>query len=137
MVTLHSLFVAKSGEGMLVEKAERIRKERNKQNIKSRKYGQVKLRASKRGMYSCLFALGCLVCLGGLIYAAYVTYGAVPSFVGSIGLITVINAGCGIYYGIMGFKERERSYITCKLGILANSMVVLLFVLLFIRGLFS
>lgn len=112
------------------------RRESGKQNIKSRKYGQVKLRASKRGICSCLFALTCMMCLGVLIYVAYSTYGEAPAFIGSIGLVTIINAGLGIFYGVTGFRERERSYRTCRVGIFFNGLIIFLFILLFIRGLF-
>lgn len=106
----------------------------NKQNISSRKYGQVKLRASRRGIYSCLFALGSLLCLGVLVYLAYRTYGEAPAYVGSLGLVAAINAGLGVYYGIMGFREREKSYMNCKIGIGFNGLLVLFFVFLFVRG---
>lgn len=111
-------------------------REKNKPNIKSRKYGQVKLRASKRGIYSCLFALGCYLCLGILVYIAYATYGEVPSFAGSLGFVAIIHAGLGIFYGFSGFRERERSYRTCKIGIGLNSLIIVLFIILFVRGLF-
>lgn len=118
---------------MLLKKQKR---KNGKQNRKSGKYGQVKLRASRRGIYSCLFALGCIICLAILIYVAYITYGEAPAFVGSIGFTTMMNAGLGIYYGIAGFRERERSYLLCKLGIFLNGFIIVSFILLFARGLF-
>ncbi len=118
---------------MLVKK---LKRERNKQNINSRKYGQVKLRASRRGIYSCLFALACAICMLVLIYIAYSTYGEAPAIIGSVGFVAIINAITGIYYGIMGMRERERSYAVCKIGIICNSLMISLFLALFIRGLF-
>ncbi len=114
----------------------RMGKEKNKQNIKNRKYGQVKFRPSRRGIYSCLFAFGCIICLAVLIGIAYTTYGQASALIGSIGLVTIINAGWGIYYGIVGFRERERNYISCKIGIGMNGFIIVLFLLLFVRGLF-
>ncbi len=108
----------------------------NKQNIKSRKYGQVKLRASRRGIYSCLFALAAIICQCLMLYAAYATYGEAPSYVGSIGLISAMGSLVGIYYGFLGFREREKNYLSCKVGIVINALVVIGYIMLFVRGLF-
>lgn len=116
--------------------AKRRKREKGKQNTNSGKYGQVKLRVSKRGIYSCLFALGCMVCLAAMLYVAYTTYGEAPTLIGSIGLVTVVNAGLGIYYGVIGFREREKSYLSCKVGIGMNGFLILIFLFIFIRGLF-
>lgn len=108
---------------------------RKKENINSRKYGQVKLRASKRGIYACLFALGGICCHILMIYSAYVTYGDAPAIVGSFGLIAVLCAALGIVYGIQGFREREKSYTSCKIGIALNSLLIVLYITLYIWGL--
>lgn len=112
-----------------------LRIRRKKENINSRKYGQVKLRASKRGIYACLFALGGTICQGVMIYVAYVTYGEAPAIVGSIALVAVMNAVLGINYGIQGFREREKNYTTCKVGIVLNVLLIILYIMMFVRGL--
>ena len=47
----------------------------------------------------------------------------------------IINAGYGIYSAIIGFRERERSYLTCKIGIVMNAAAIISFFAVFIRGL--
>lgn len=113
----------------------KILKENGKQNINSRKYGQVKLRASRRGIYACLFALVSVLMQLMLIYVAYRTYGETSPVIGSLGLIAFIVACAGVGYGINGFRERERNYSTCKLGIVLNGLIIIGFIFLFIRGL--
>ncbi len=114
----------------------KLRKDKRKQNINSRKYGQVKLRHAKRGVGSCLFAIGALCALAIFLSIAYTTYGEADKWIGSMGLITFISPIMGIVTGVNGFREREKNYVTCKIGIVLNGIIVMMYVLLFIRGLF-
>ena len=41
----------------------------------------------------------------------------------------------GIRMAIRGFRERERSYLTCKIGLPANAAALILFFVIFIGGL--
>lgn len=118
---------------MLLKK---LRKDKNKQNISSRKYGQVKLRHAKRGVGSCLFAMGVFIALSAFLAIAYTTYGGASALIGSLGMIALILAIIGVLLGIRGFRERERNYVTCKIGIGANGIIVLIYITLFIRGFF-
>lgn len=111
------------------------KREGNKQNKKYNKYGQVKLRASMRGVYSCLFALASLTMQLVLIRVAYRTYGEAQAIAGSLGLIAFVISVIGVIYGINGFREREKSYRTCKAGIFFNGLIISGFVFLYIRGL--
>ena len=55
--------------------------------------------------------------------------------IGFLGLGTLALAGFGIWLGIKGLKERDKNYITCKVGIGVNGAFLLMLVLLFVRGL--
>ncbi len=110
-------------------------KRKNKQNISSRKYGQVKMRHSKRGVYSCLFAFCVLVTQGVLMYTAYASHGQAPEIVGGLAFMSILMAGIGVFHGIKGFREREKNYIMCKIGVISNALVILLYIGLFVRGL--
>ena len=110
-------------------------KDKTKLNKQLKKYGQVKLRAAKRGIYSCLFAIGGIICQILLLAVAYYTYGEAPRVIGSIAFIAMIIGTTGIVYGVQGFREREKSYRACKVGIVLNGMLILIFILLFVRGL--
>ncbi len=111
------------------------RKEKNKPNIKNRKYGQVHLRHSKKGVYSCLFAVSNFILQLSFLAAAFTTRGQLHAIVGALAFSSTLFAGFGIYLGILGFKEKEKNYMTCKLGIGGNGLVVLFYILLFVRGL--
>ena len=42
----------------------------------------------------------------------------------------------GLLLGVRGFRERDKNYITCKVGIGANAAFLLGLTAIFIRGLF-
>ena len=66
---------------------------------------------------------------------AFVRRGEAPGIIGGITIISLILAGYGIYSAIIGFRERERSYLTCKIGIVMNAAAIISFFAVFIRGL--
>lgn len=41
----------------------------------------------------------------------------------------------GINAAVKGFRERERNYITCKIGLPVSGIVLILFLVIFIGGL--
>lgn len=74
--------------------------------------------------------------VGGMYIAyAFVRRGEAPGIIGGITIISLILAGYGIYSAIIGFRERERSYLTCKIGIVMNAAAIISFFAVFIRGL--
>jgi hypothetical protein len=46
----------------------------------------------------------------------------------------MILACIGIVTGVKGFKERDKNYLTCKIGIVVNGLILLAMILVFIRG---
>ena len=102
----------------------------------SRKYGQAKLKHSKRGILSCMAAGVAFLSVAGSLTAAYRSGGATGAYIGGIGLITMILAGVGIYAAIRGFKEREKDYRTCKVGLVCNIFFLISLIAIFCRGLF-
>lgn len=111
-------------------------RERERRRRKNRKYGQAKLKHSKRGIFSCVISGVVLVTLTAMLAKAYVSRGAAAPIVGALGLISMILSGCGLYMGIRGFKEREKDYLTCKIGTACSVAFILGFILIFCRGLF-
>ena len=61
--------------------------------------------------------------------------GEVGMVIGFVGLGTIALTGIGMWLGFRGLKERERNYITCKMGIGINMAVFLGLAVIFIRGL--
>ncbi len=113
-----------------------VQRERGRKKRKNRKYGQAKLKHSKRGIMSCVIAGLVLIMLVSMLLKAYISRGEAAPIVGALGLISVILAGCGLYMGIRGFKEREKNYLTCKIGTICSASFILGFILIFCRGLF-
>lgn len=119
----------------LDENGNQVPVELTKINKANTKFGQVKIRHAKRGISSCLLAvMGCFILLG-LLTSAYQSYGQAPSAIGGLAILTTIFCGFGFMNGIHGFRERDKNYITCKVGILCNGLIIFIFFLLYIRGL--
>ena len=105
---------------------------RKKSGVKHKKPKQ---KQAGNGNLSCLFGLGSAAVLAGCIAYAFVRRGEAPGIIGGITIISSILAGYGIYSAIIGFRERERSYLTCKIGIVMNAAAIISFFAVFIRGL--
>lgn len=118
---------------MALREKERKRERRNR---KRRKYGQAKLKHAKRGIWSCILSGTVLIILVALLAKAYTSGGNAAPIIGGLGLIALILAGCGLYLGIRGFKEREKDYLTCKIGVGCCAFFIFGFILIFCRGLF-
>lgn len=116
------------------EKAKEKAKVKIRKNRKISKFGQVKLKHSQKGIKSCLIALGVLIVLLLLLAAAFVHKGKASAFIGAVGLMTLIGSWIGLIIGMKGFKERERNYITCKVGMGLNAFFILGFTAIFFRG---
>lgn len=98
------------------------------------KFGQVKIRHARRGVSSCLLALMAAFILCGLITSAYQSYGDAPEAVGGLAILTTVFCAFGFMNALHGFRERDKNYITCKLGILFNGGIIFIFFLLYMRG---
>lgn len=110
---------------------EKERKRRGK-----RKYGQAKLKHAKRGVLSCLLSAAVFVLLVILLAIAYFTRGTAAPIIGALGLMALGLAGGALYMGVKGFREREKDYLTCKIGVGCSGLFILGFIIIFCRGLF-
>ena len=52
-----------------------------------------------------------------------------------MGVVSCVLSILGINAAVKGFRERERNYITCKIGLPVNGIVLILFLVIFIGGL--
>ena len=109
-------------------------KEKRKKMIKT-KYGQKAVRHSKRGVYSCTYAVVIAFLVIVMILFSFMNKGNVNILMGFFGLGTCAMAVIGIWLGIKGFREREKIYTTCKVGITVNAVFLVAMVGLFVRGL--
>lgn len=108
-------------------------KERNR---KRRKYGQAQLRHAKRGIWSCVCCVTVLIIMVVLFLKAYISEGTASPIIGGLGLVAFILSGCSLYLAIRGFREREKDYMTCKIGASCSVIFILGFIIIFCRGLF-
>lgn len=115
--------------------AEDRQKQKERKKRGTRKYGQAKYKHSHMGIVSCSCAGAALVLLAGCILYAYLARGAAAGIVGGIAIVSPILSILGIRAAAKGFRERERNYLTCKIGLPGSALVLLLFLVIFIGGL--
>lgn len=115
--------------------AEDRQKQKERKKRETRKYGQAKYKHSHMGIVSCSCAGAALVLLAGCILYAYLARGAAAGIVGGIAIVSLILSILGIRAAAKGFRERERNYLTCKIGLPGSTLVLILFLMIFIGGL--
>ena len=120
----------------MVQREREHDREKERRKRRNRKYGQAKLKHAKRGILSCVISGIVLVMLTAMLGRAYTSGGTAAPFIGAVGLISMILAGYGLYLGLRGFKEREKDYLTCKIGVTCSGLFILGFIFIFFRGLF-
>lgn len=112
------------------------RKKRRKHLIKT-KYGHKALKHSRKGKLSCVFAgigIGLWILL---VLIAFLKNGEAGILVGLAGFgIGGFNV-YGLRLAYLGFRERNRQYLTCKVGLGLNGGLLLLLLGIFVRGLLT
>ena len=118
-------------------RARKLAKEREKRRKKMirTKYGQAPRRHAKKGIKSCIYAFFSMFFLFLLISSAFVENGQVGVLLGLAGFMIVALAVAGTKNAVYGFKERDKNYITCKIGLGCNVAVLLCMFAIFVRGL--
>lgn len=113
----------------------KARKQRRKKTIRT-KYGQAPHRHSRQGMKSCIYLVLSLFFLVILFSFSFAEQGEVNILTGFAGLFILFLAYRGVAEAINGFKERDKNYITCKIGAAGCGLLLLGMCTVFIRGLF-
>lgn len=115
--------------------AEERQKEKERKKRGTRKYGQAKYKYSRMGAISCGCAAAALLLLAGCILYAYLARGAAAGIVSGIAVVSLVLSIMGIRAAVKGFRERERNYLTCKIGLPGSTLVLILFLAIYIGGL--
>ena len=115
--------------------AEERQKEKERKKRGTRKYGQAKYKYSRMGAISCGCAAAALLLLAVCILYAYLARGAAAGIVSGIAVVSLVLSIMGIRAAVKGFRERERNYLTCKIGLPGSTLVLLLFLAIYIGGL--
>lgn len=100
-----------------------------------RKYGQASLKHSHMGVHSLIYGAASLALVIACIGTAFVMRGETYSFIGGLGILAILGTGFGMRAGIKGLRERERKYLTCKVGIVLNGLILFGLILIFLGGL--
>lgn len=115
--------------------SEERQRERERKKRGTRKYGQARQQHSRNGVISCVMALAALFVLAGCIFYAYLTRGETVGIVGGMAVISPVLAAWGAYLAVKGFRERERIYVFCRIGLPANFLMLIIFFAILIGGL--
>ena len=115
--------------------AEERQREKERKKRGTRKYGQANLKQSRKGVLSCINGFGGLLILAGCIFYAFMERGNAHGIVGGLAILAVVLAVNGIRLAIGGFYERERNYLTCKIGLPVSFVSIVFFLGIFIGGL--
>ncbi len=130
--------LGKRGKQTEEEREKALTREREKKRKKMirTKYGQTPLRHARKGVVSCIVAATSLFFVVLMIGTAFMASGEVSTWIGFLGLLTLALAVYGLVEGILGFQERDKNYLTCRIGVIVNGVLVLGMAAIFIRGLF-
>lgn len=112
---------------------ERDRK-KDKKKRGNRKYGQAKLKHSKKGITSCVIAGAVAFVILSSVVITYLYKGKAAGYIGGLGVSALLFAGAGIMQGVRGFKERDKDYRTCKVGIGLNIFFLVSLLIFFLGG---
>jgi len=116
------------------KKRAKEREKRRKKMIKT-KYGQTPRRHAKKGIKSCIYAFFSLFFTFLMLASTFEENGQIGILMGIAGLLILVLSAEGTVNGFQGFKERDKNYITCKIGLGCNAAILLCMLGIFIRGL--
>lgn len=117
------------------EAARERERDRERKKRGSRKYGQAKLKHARKGIMSCVLAVSVFLIFLFLFLTAFLSKGQSAAIIGSLGLLTIVLAFFGVTLGLKGMRERDKNYLTCKIGLGINGFIILCLAAVFIRGL--
>ena len=81
----------------------------------------------------CIGALAVLLIIAGFVIS-YMEGGHAGKIVGSLALTALIISGFGVIFAFMGFREEDKNYLPCKIGVILNGCVFVFLIFLFITG---
>ena len=119
-----------------LKKAAKKKQDKRRKGLIRTKFGQKPLRHAKRGVYSCFSAVAVGMIVFLIVVSSIKDKGDVGIALGWLGICALLMAIYGLSQGIKGLKERDKTYTTCKIGIVANGLIILFFVAIYIRGIF-
>ena len=113
----------------------RARARQRKKLIKTR-YGQRQKKHARKGIQSCMLAVLAVGLVIMMVVNSFKAKGDISILYGLLGFAVPVIAWRGLVYAVRGFNEREKNYITCKIGAGCNGALIFWMCAIFIRGLF-
>lgn len=89
---------------------------------------------TKQGMASTALGVAAFLLLGIGFWMAYQNAGAAGSITGLLGLWSMLFSVVGFILGMKGFQEEDVYYLFSQIGVMLNSVLFILWVLIFIVG---
>lgn len=85
-----------------------------------------KLSSVLSGVSLCLFLIGSIL--------SFALRGKAGVYVGGLSLMAILFSAYGFYLGLSGYSEKNCSHVFCTLGSIANGMLMVLWLALFLIG---
>lgn len=114
--------------------SEQRQREKERKKRKNRKYGQAASRHSRKGILSCWEGAAAVLIIAGCILNAFFTRGEAVGVIGGIMIVSLIFIILGVRSAILGFRERDCNYLTCRIGLVLNAVALIAFLAIFIGG---
>ena len=131
---------------MFTKKQKKTAEDREKELAKARakqrrkliktRYGQRQKKHAKKGLQSCQLAAAAAALIIMMLLNSFKAKGDISVLYGLAGFLVPVIAWRGLLYAVRGFNEREKNYITCRIGAGCNGALLLCMCAIFIRGLF-
>lgn len=112
-----------------------LKRMQKKANMTSK--GEVRTPPSVHGRVSAQIGLITLAGLIILIGVSYLTHGGSAAIIGAFGLIVLMLSIVGVFQGVLGMGEANRSQGPSKRGLVLNIIVLLVLLMIFFNGLRS
>lgn len=102
--------------------------------MKRRKYKFTDKNHSVQGVVSSIIGIVCILAVAGMVAVTYQQNGQTGKWIAVPGIIVLLLAMTGMYYGVLGMKEENTYRLLPWLGCGMNGIVLAAFVLIYILG---
>lgn len=99
-----------------------------------KRYKFAKKRYAKNGQVSTILAAACLALLLLASVVSFALRGNAGVFVGGIALMAMLLSIYGFYLGLKGFSEKDCSNVFCIVGAIANGLIMVGFLAIYLMG---
>lgn len=101
---------------------------------KRQKYKFTKKEYAKKGIFSSVLAAVSLFLFLTACVLSFGFRGAAGVYVGGIALMAMLFSVYGFYTGLSGFSEKNCSHVFCIAGAIANGILMVIWLALFLIG---